>query len=200
MNNEVVVPTVFATSGFVIPLTPYHCPYSEIAGLKETLFSKVFASTSDQMTREYFKNSNIYISETAKKLYDDYVGNPCLDTFIAVVDMVTDILKSTTPSQFFQWQVGSKHISNTSLMFCKDVITGKFLENYNTYNVLSFSARFTISNNVTSYEAADHWRDIQKHLNNAAGRGESWVQMLAPLMNNRPAFMAFFKHVFVDYY
>ncbi len=198
--TDQVVPTVFATSGFVVPLTPYHCPYSEIAGLKETLFARVFASTSDQMTREYFKNSNIYISETAKELYDEYVGNPCLDTFIAIVDMVTDILKMTTPRQFFQWQAGSNHISPISLMFCKDVITGKFVENYNTYNVLNFNARFAISNNVTSHEAAMNWREFERILHSSYGQGESWTEMLTPLMNKRPAFLAFFKHIFVDYY
>lgn len=192
--------TVFATSGFVIPLTGYHTPYVETQGLQETLFARAFKSTSDQITREFFKNSGIYISDTAKRLYDDYLAAPSYDKYIAIVDMTTDILKNTTPKEFFRWQVGCKHISSISLMFCKDVITGKFQKNYNSYNVLSASARFMINNNTTSEKANALWLEFDRDLKSSPYQGNSWVHLLTPLMGDKAAFLTFFKHIFVDYY
>ena len=200
MTNAQAIPTVFTTSGFVVPLTPYHTPYADVNGIGEPIFAKAFASSSDQMLREYFKYSHIYISETGKKLYDAYTTEPSIDNFIAVVDMVTDVFKTITPEMFFQWQAGSKHISSSSMMFCKDLVSGKFLTNYNTYNVLGFNSRFAINNGVTSQEASANWRDIDKCLSVYVNQKNSWVKLLTPLMGNRAAFMTFFKHIFVDFF
>lgn len=200
MNDQQATPTVFTTSGFIVPLTPYHNAYADVNGIGESIFAKAFASSSDQMLREYFKNSRIHISETGKKLYDDYTAEPSIDNFIAVVDMVTDVFKTITPEMFFQWQAGSKHISSSSMMFCKDLVSGKFLTNYNTYNVLGFNSRFAINNGVTSQEATANWRDIDKHLSVYVNQKNSWVELLTPLMGNRAAFMTFFKHIFVDFF
>lgn len=199
MTDTSNLPTVFTTSGFVLPLTAYLTPFKEISGISETLFSNVFATSSDQMLREYLKNSDVHISDTAKKLYDTYSNEPTLDNFMAVVDMVTDTLRLVTPVQFFQWQTGSRHISEISLLFCQDVVTGKFVENYKTYNVLGFNSRFVISNGMTAQEAALRWQQINKVLI-SRGVTTSWTRLLTPLMNDRAVFMTFFKHIFVDFY
>lgn len=193
------LPTVFTTSGFVLPLTAYLTPFKEISGISETLFSNVFATSSDQMLRGYLKNSDVCISDTAKRLYDAYSNESTLDNFMAVVDMVTDTLRSVTPAQFFQWQTGSRHISAVSLMFCQDVVSGKFVENYKTYNVLGFSSRFVINNGMTAQDAAGHWRRINDALI-SRNLSNSWTDLLGPLMNDRGVFMTFFKHIFVDFY
>jgi hypothetical protein len=199
MSENTCLPTVFTTSGFVLPLTAYLTPFKEVSGISETLFSNVFATSSDQMLREFLKNSDVYISGTSKKLYDAYSNEPSLGNFMAVVDMVTDTLRLVTPAQFFQWQTGSRHISAISLMFCLDVVTGKFVENYKTYNVLGFNSRFVINNSMTAQDAASHWQRISKLLA-SAGLANSLTRILTPLMNDRAVFMTFFKHIFVDFY
>lgn len=197
--NDRNIPTIFTTSGFILPLTPYHAPYREVNGAKETILTQFFASTSDQVLHDYFKNSNIYISDTAKKLYDAYVSEPTFDHFIEVVNFVTDILQNCTPEQFFRWQMGSTHISEISVMFCNDIVTGKFVRNYNTYNVLGFNSRFAMNNGLTATQASHRWSDISRAIR-TSGMTNSWTQVLAPLMGKRAVFMTFFKHIFVDFY
>lgn len=197
--SQLNIPTVFTTSGFILPLTPYHAPYSEVNGAKETIFTQFFASTSDQMLHDYFKNSNIYISDTAKKIYDAYTSDPTHEHFIDAVNLVTDILQHCTPEQFFKWQMGSPHISAISVMFCKDIVTGKFVHNYNTYNVLGFNSRFSMNNALTATQASERWADMKRAMNNS-GTSNSWTTILVPLMAKRAVFMTFFKHIFVDFY
>lgn len=199
MTEHPNLPTVFTTSGFVLPATAYLTPFKEVGGISENLFSRVFATSSDQMLREFFKNSDVHISEQAKKLFEAYNSEASLDAFMAVVDLVTDTLRLTSPEQFFRWQVGSRHISPISLMFCQDVVSGAFLQSYKTYSVLGFNARFVINNAMTAQQANTHWQQIQKALI-AAEATHSWTRLLTPLMSNRAAFMTFFKHIFVDFY
>ena len=193
------IQTVFTTSGFVVPLTPYHVPYKEVGGLTTGYFSKMFASNSDQMLREYFTQNNVFISETAKRLYDNYTNDQSLENFMAIVDMVSELLNGCTPEEFFEWQMGSRHISNISVMFCLDVTSNRFIRTYQTYSVLGFNSRFVINNGSTAQEANYNFSVVKRHLQNNS-YSNSWVHLLAPLMSNRAAFVTFFKHIFVDFY
>ena len=191
--------SVYTISGFILPLTPYHAPYNEVNGLSESLFSKAFAATSDQMLRKFFKSNNIFVSDTARKLYDDYAHTPSTDNFMKIVDMVAETLREVTPVQFFCWQASSKHISNISLMMCKDLLSMEFLHTHTSYAVISANSRFCLNNSITTQQAATTNADFQNLLTRSSS-SNSWTALLAPLMGNRAAFLTFFRHIFVDFY
>lgn len=189
---------VYTTTGLLIPPSPLYEVYEKSATPLEQLFSRSMIDNSDLGVLDFYKSNEIFTSLQANRLYLNYISEPTYDNFMEMVNFATDIFKGVTCREFFQDQVASLHISQMTLMLCKDIINGN-IGNYIQYAGVSPGSRFVISNGVTVNKANETMKKLFSEVDRRYG-SISWVQVLTPVVENEGAFVMMFKHFFVDYY
>lgn len=189
---------IYTTTGLLIPKTDLYQVYEKNATPLEQLFSRSTVASSELAVLDFYKNNEIYTSLQANRLYLNYIGSPTYDNFIEMVNFATDIFDKVTCRDFFEAQVSSLHISQMTLMLCKDVISGN-LQNYYQYAGVSPNSRFVINNGITTTKANENLKKLFSPVDQKYG-SLSWVNVLSPVVENQGAFVTMFKHFFVDYY
>ena len=191
--NEFIV----AASGFMIPANNYFKPFQPEDTISDSIFNRSIVASNDATLVEFYKNKNVYRSDTINKLLGDYHDSPTFENYIALVNVAIEIFKEIDFSAFFKLQATNTTLSNISRKFCLDSINGKFFTNYRDYAIVPFNIRFVHNNALTTDKVIENIREFERqtyYVNN-------WETFLSDLSeNNRDAFITFFKYIFADYY
>lgn len=191
--NEFIV----AASGFMIPANNYFKPFQPEDTISDSIFNRSIVASNDATLVEFYKNKNVYRSDTINKLLDDYHDSPTFENYIALVNVAIEIFKEIDFSAFFKLQATNTTLSNISRKFCLDCINGKFFTNYRDYAIVPFNIRFVHNNALTTDKVIENLREFERqtyYVNN-------WETFLTDLSeNNRDVFITFFKYIFADYY
>lgn len=191
--NEFIV----AASGFMIPANNYFKPFQPEDTISDSIFNRSIVASNDATLVEFYKNKNVYRSDTINKLLDSYHDCPTFENYIALVNVAIEIFKEIDFSAFFKLQATNTTLSNISRKFCLDCINGKFFTNYRDYAIVPFNIRFVHNNGLTTDKVVENLREFEKqtyYVNN-------WETFLTELSeNSRDAFITFFKYIFADYY
>lgn len=191
--NEFIV----AASGFMIPANNYFKPFQPEDTISDSIFNRSIVASNDATLVEFYKNKNVYRSDTINKLLGDYHDSPTFENYIALVNVAIEIFKEIDFSAFFKLQATNTTLSNISRKFCLDCINGKFFTNYRDYAIVPFNIRFVHNNALTTDKVIENLREFERqtyYVNN-------WETFLTDLSeNNRDVFITFFKYIFADYY
>lgn len=191
--NEFIV----AASGFMIPANNYFKPFQPEDTVSDSIFNRSIVASNDATLVEFYKNKNVYRSDTINKLLDDYHDSPTFENYIVLVNVAIEIFKEIDFSAFFKLQATNTTLSNISRKFCLDCINGKFFTNYRDYAIVPFNIRFVHNNALTTDKVIENLREFERqtyYVNN-------WETFLTDLSeNNRDVFITFFKYIFADYY
>lgn len=191
--NEFIV----AASGFMIPANNYFKPFQPEDTVSDAIFNRSIVASNDALLVEFYKNKNVYRSETINKLLNNYFESTTFENYIALVNIAIEIFKDIDFSSFFKLQATNTTLSNMSRKFCLDCINGKFFTNYRDYAIVPFNIRFVHNNGLTTDKVVENLREFEKqtyYVNN-------WETFLTELSEiNRDTFITFFKYIFADYY
>ncbi len=191
--NEFIV----AASGFMIPANNYFKPFQPEDTVSDAIFNRSIVASNDALLVEFYKNKNVYRSETINKLLNNYFESATFENYIALVNIAIEIFKDIDFSSFFKLQATNTTLSNMSRKFCLDCINGKFFTNYRDYAIVPFNIRFVHNNALTTDKVVENLREFEKqtyYVNN-------WETFLTELSEtNRDTFITFFKYIFADYY
>lgn len=191
--NEFIV----AASGFMIPANNYFKPFQPEDTVSDAIFNRSIVASNDALLVEFYKNKNVYRSETINKLLNNYLESSTFENYIALVNVAIEIFKEIDFSSFFKLQATNTTLSNMSRKFCLDCINGKFFTNYRDYAIVPFNIRFVHNNALTTDKVVENLREFEKqtyYVNN-------WETFLTELAEtNRDTFITFFKYIFADYY
>lgn len=189
---------IYTTTGILIPKSDHYQVYEKNASPLEQLFSRSTIASSELAVLDFYKTNEIYTSLQANRLYINYIKNPTFDNFIEILNFATEIFESISCREFFEAQVTSLHISQMTLMLCRDIVDGN-ITNYYQYAGVSPNSRFVINNGVTETKAMENLKKIFPNSRQKFS-SLSWVDILTPVVENKSAFVTMFKHLFVDYY
>ncbi len=191
--NEFIV----AASGFMIPMNSYFTPFEPEDTVFDTIFNRSIVAKNDSKLIEFYKNKNVYRSDTINKLLDVYQDQPTFENYMNLMNIAIDIFKEIDFSSFFKLQATNTNLSNISRKFCLDCMAGKFFANYRDYAIVPFNIRFVSNNALTTDKVKENINEFEKqsfYVNN-------WETFLSELSeNNRDTFITFFKYIFADYY
>jgi len=191
--NEFIV----AASGFMIPMNSYFTPFEPEDTVFDTIFNRSIVAKNDSPLIEFYKNKNVYRSDTINKLLDVYQDQPTFENYMNLMNIAIDIFKEIDFSSFFKLQATNTNLSNISRKFCLDCMAGKFFANYRDYAIVPFNIRFVSNNALTTDKVKENINEFEKqsfYVNN-------WETFLSELSeNNRDTFITFFKYIFADYY
>lgn len=188
---------ILATSGFIIPENSYYTQFTEEDIASDSIFNRSIITANDTTLINFFKTNQIYRSKLVNQAYEKYESTKSFEDYMTLIDFVIDILKDINFGAFFKIQADNRHLSNISFMFCRDVYSGKFMENYLQYNAMPFNARFTINNGNTSQTVAQKFKELDQYTPYFVN---TWEQFMTEITNNRDAFLIFYKYIFADYY
>lgn len=188
---------IVAASGFMIPQNPYFTAFEPDDTNLDSIFSRSIVAKNDSKMMEFYKNKNVYRSDTINKLLDTYQNNQSFENYIELVNVAIDIFKEIDFSSFFKLQATNTNLSNMSRKFCLDCMSGKFFTNYRDYAIVPFNIRFVSNNALTTDKVKENIHEFEKqsfYVNN-------WETFLTGLSElNRDTFITFFKYIFADYY
>lgn len=193
-NNDLII----ATSGFLLKKNQYFTDFTEDDVTSDLIFNRDIVTSTNKETIDYYIRNDVYRSRAANIAYRDYNSEPTFEHYIALVDIVTDIVKEMDYITFFKLQAANTHLSNIAFQFCLDVTSRKFLTNFRDYSILPFSLRFTIDNGLTTTKSLDNMRLLEKNFSNTMYN--SWDNLLLDLIDNKQAMLTFYKFIFADFY
>lgn len=188
---------IIAASGFMIPENSLFKPFTPEETISDSIFNRSIVASNDSTIIEFYKNKNVYRSDTINKLLDAYYNKPDFENYIALINVAIEIFKEIDFSSFFKLQATNTSLSNISHKFCLDCINGKFFSNYRDYAIVPFNIRFVNNNALTTDKVKENIREFEKqtyYVNN----WETFITELAGV--NRDTFITFFKYIFADYY
>lgn len=188
---------IIAASGFMIPENSLFKPFTPEETISDSIFNRSIVASNDSTIIEFYKNKNVYRSDTINKLLDAYYNKPDFENYIALINVAIEIFKEIDFSSFFKLQATNTSLSNISHKFCLDCINGKFFSNYRDYAIVPFNIRFVNNNALTTDKVKENIREFEKqtyYVNN----WETFITELAG--TNRDTFITFFKYIFADYY
>ena len=191
MNTPIVI-----SSGFLIPKNVYYTPVQDEDPAYAAIFDRNGTSSNTFQTKQFFKNKQVHKSESITKNYMDYVESNSFDDFIVLVNIVIDVMKDVEFNEFFKTQIANNYLSLTSIQFCKEILTGKFIQNYKNFSVIPCNLRFSNYNDLTTDQVNKLLNDIDR--NNTYI--QNWESFLSSMYENRNAFATFFRYIFVDIY
>lgn len=188
---------IIAASGFMIPENALFTPFQPEDTISDSIFNRSIVSSNNTTLIEFYKNKNVYRSDTINKLLNAYYNNPTFENYIALVNVAIDIFKEIDFLAFFKLQVTNTTLSNMSQKFCIDCVNGKFFTNYRDYAILPFNIRFVNNNALVPEKITENLREFEKQTHYV----NNWETFLSKLFEiNRDAFITFFKYIFADYY
>lgn len=191
--NEFIV----AASGFMLPANNYFKPFQPEDTVSDSILNRSIVTSNDATLIEFYKNKNVYRSDTINKLLDTYHDCPSFENYIALINIAIEIFKDIEFPAFFKLQATNTTLSNISRKFCLDCINGKFFSNYRDYSIIPFNIRFVNNNALTTEKVTENIREFEKqtyYVNN-------WETFISELSEtNRDVFITFFKYIFADYY
>ena len=191
--NEFIV----AASGFMLPMNTYFKPFEPEDTVFDSIFNRSIVSKNDSKLIEFYRNKNVYRSDTINKLLQDYQDHPSFENYMNMLNVTIDIFKEIDFSSFFKLQATNTNLSNISRKFCLDCMGGKFFQNYRDYAIVPYNIRFVSNNALTTDKVKENIHEFEKqsyYVNN-------WETFLSELSeNNRDTFITFFKYIFADYY
>lgn len=188
---------IIAASGFMLPENSLFKPFTPEETISDSIFNRSIVASNDSTIIEFYKNKNVYRSDTINKLLDAYYNKPDFENYIALINVAIEIFKEIDFSSFFKLQATNTSLSNISHKFCLDCINGKFFSNYRDYAIVPFNIRFVNNNTLTTDKVKENIREFEKqtyYVNN----WETFITELAGV--NRDTFITFFKYIFADYY
>ncbi len=194
MNNDIII----STSGFLLKKNQYFTDFTEDDATSDLIFNRDIITSTNKEIIDYYIHNDVYRSRSANIAYKDYNSESTFEHYIALVDIVTDIVKDMDYITFFKLQAANTHLSNMAFQFCLDVTSRKFLTNYRDYAILPFSLRFTIDNGLTTTKTLDNIKSLEKNFSN--NLQNTWDDLLIELINNKPAMLTFYKFIFADFY
>ena len=192
MDNQFIV----ASSGFIIPANHYFKPFTEEDTVSDHIFNRSIVAANNAKVTEFYKDKNVYRSETINMIINDYLNDQSFDNFMKMLNVAIEIFKEIDFSAFFKLQATNTNLSSISYKFCLDIISGRYHNTYLDYSITPFNLRFTLNNGLTADKVAENIREFEKqsfYINN-------WETFLTELSRNKNAFVTFFKYVFADYY
>lgn len=188
---------IVAASGFMLPMNTYFKPFEPEDTKFDSIFSRSIVATNDTKIMEFYKNKNVYRSDTVNKLLNDYQDQPTFENYMNLINVTTDIFKDIDFSSFFKLQATNTNLSNISRKFCLDCMSGKYFQNYRDYAIVPYNIRFVSNNALTVDKVKENIHEFEKqsfYVNN-------WETFLSELSeNNKDTFITFFKYIFADYY
>lgn len=193
-NNDLII----ATSGFLLKKNQYFTFFTEDDVTSDLIFNRDIVTSTNKETIDYYIRNDVYRSRAVDIAYINYNGEPTFENYIALVDIVTDIVKDMDYITFFKLQAANTHLPNMSFQFCLDVTSRKFLTNYRDYAILPFSLRFTIDNGLTTTKSLDNIKALEKNFSNTMNN--SWDSLLLDLIKDKQAMLTFYKFIFADFY
>lgn len=187
---------ITASSGFMLPCGIYFKPFDPKDPAETIIFNRTTGSSINQDILKFYQEKNVYRSETINKAYNSYIATKSFEDFINLINITIEIFKDIEFSSFFKMQASNVNLSNISIKFCLDVVSGKFNTNYRDYDILPFSVRFTISNGLTSDKSLSYIKEMESNNLNS----HSWENFISELAEDKNKFLVFFRYIFVDYY
>lgn len=188
---------IIAASGFMIPMNIYFKPFEFEDVTFDGILSRSVTSTINAQLIEFYKNKNVYRSDTINKLLKQYQNEPNFENYMNLLNIAIDIFKEIDFSSFFKLQATNTNLSNISYKFCIDCLSYKFFTNYRDYFIIPFNIRFVNNNAMTIDKVKKNIYEFEKQSYDV----NNWETFLTQLSDtNRDAFITFFKYIFADYY
>lgn len=188
---------IIASSGFMLPANNYFTPFQPEDTISDSIFNRSIVSSNNIALIEFYRNKNVYRSDTINKMLDNYHDSPTFENYITLINIAIEIFKEIDFSSFFKLQATNTTLSNISRKFCLDCINGKFFTNYHDYAIVPFNIRFVNNNALTSEKVIENILEFEKQDYYAS----NWETFLSELSEtNHNTFITFFKYIFADYY
>lgn len=185
--------TVLTVTGFIIPETPTFIPYVKKDDYLDDLVGRV-SNFAHKSKLAYFSANNVHYSPSANEIHSNYMADPSLLNFMAMIDFASAVLSRTDIKTFMQLQAGNRYLSKFSMMMCRDLILGNLAGKYE-YDSLPSDSRFVLEDMLTNHEGISRYAKI------TAGAIKldrlNWVTVLLPLVNEKVSFVSLFKYLFV---
>jgi len=139
-------PFILTSTGIVIPSNSHYSILTKEHVTNTSTINKNTASVRDYQLLEVLGNKEVYHSEEAKNILNNYEELKTPDSYLRLVDFTADILYSITPLDFLKAQVANNNISPFVFNMILDIFTYKL--NKNNYINISPNIRFTSDKNV----------------------------------------------------
>lgn len=192
-------PFIYTTTGFRLPHTDYYTVFSDdrleeglLGSDRKRVIGNTFFADS-----ELIKTNQVFHSDAANAAYKNFQSDPSFSNYLQLIDIAITVLSKCNLDDFFKIQMLNRALSPVSYMFCLDVYRDEFQNNYMQYDVVPMNVRFTTQNSTTQ-ETLD--RNVRKLKDSVSRIPNQWDKYLSNLADNKPAFLVFFKYIFVDTY
>jgi hypothetical protein len=187
---------IIASSGFILPANNYFKPFEPKDTITDAIFNRSIVTSLNPQVLKFYQDKNVFRSETINSALNDYLSTKSFEDYINLINIATDIFKEIDFSSFFKLQATNVNLSPISFKFCLDVVSGKFISNYNEYSIIPFNIRFVINNGLTNDKVLDNIRQLEK----SSYYISNWETFLSELSNNKDALLTFIKYILADYY
>ena len=187
---------IIASSGFILPANNYFKPFEPKDTITDAIFNRSIVTSLNPQVLKFYQDKNVFRSETINSALNDYLSTKSFEDYINLINIATDIFKEIDFSSFFKLQATNVNLSPISFKFCLDVVSGKFVSNYNEYSIIPFNIRFVINNGLTNDKVLDNIRQLEK----SSYYISNWETFLSELSNNKDALLTFIKYILADYY
>jgi len=184
---------IITTSGFILPDNEHFT--SVFTNDKESLSKLKSITPKDNLNIRQLIDK-VYYSKNCDLVYAKYINNPSYENLLDMVLITCDIIKDISVKKFFLLQASSKFLSPISFQFCRDIVNDSYLKDFRKYNVVPC----TIRSDFSLYLTNDEFRTRANTLDRETLLAHEWENFLPELIENKTAFVTFFKYIFVDNY
>lgn len=189
---------ILTTSGFVLPLTAHHTPVDQSKLDVVSIFARSTPLPFDNNLAEFTKDVLEHQSHSSNDAYRNYEGNKTFENYMVMVDIACEILASMSVEEFFKFQAINRYLSPVSFRFCLDLYTNKLHTNYRDYLVMPLTARFQDPALTTPATLQERQASLKRLT--GLTKQLTWEHVLPRLINDKKAFVSFFRYLFVDAY
>lgn len=189
---------ILTTSGFVLPLTAHHTPVDQSKLDVVSIFARSSPLPFDNNLAEFTKDVLEHQSHSANDAYRNYEADKSFENYMVMVDITCEVLSGMSVEEFFKFQAVNRYLSTVSFRFCLDLYASKLHSNYRDYLVMPLSARF--QDPALTTPATLQERQVAIKRLNGLSKNLTWERVLPPLINDKKAFVSFFRYLFVDAY
>ena len=185
--------TVLTVTGFILPESPLFIPYVKKDDYLDDLVGRM-RNFSHKSKLDYFSANRVHYSPEANEIHANYMANPSLLNFMAMIDFTGSVLSLTDIKTFMQLQAGNRYLSKFSMMMCRDLLRGKLVGKYE-YDSLPSDSRFVLEDMLTKHEGNTRYAKITTGATSLDRL--NWISVLLPLVNEKVSFVSLFKYLFV---
>ena len=196
------------TTGFLIPEN--NEGYKPVE-TEEDLYSSIIQRTVvgiDEKRIEHFKKHQVCSSEKINTIYSNHLETRSPESYFELIDIVQNIFKEVTLTQFLLNQAYNPQLTNISFQFCVDLVKllskQKSVDTLKQYSVIPYNIRYSFTT-IPKYELEKRYSALREAIDSSSKWYNQNIKadidsFIIELAKDRNTFLSFFKFVLVDTY